>query len=75
MCCVCTFKLCAVYMCRVYTYCMYLYGEALISRHLVLRGNSLPGGFWMLCVQYKPKQVVQELAGSFFIHLFGGYPR
>lgn len=42
MCCVCTFKLCAVCMCRVYTYCMYLYGEALISRHLVLRGNSLP---------------------------------
>lgn len=43
---------------------------ALIPRHLVLRGNSLPGGFWVLCAQYKPRQVVQELAGSFCLFVW-----
>lgn len=58
----CLSSVCAVCMC-VFIAC--IYGQALMPRHLVLRGSGLPGGFWVLSAQYKPRQVVHASREGF----------
>lgn len=67
----CIHMLCLTSVCLQYVLCVCvcllhaIYGQALMPRHLVLRGSGLPGGFWVLSAQYKPRQVVQASREGF----------